>query len=322
MPAVSVIVPNYNHARFLPRRLDSIFAQTFTDYELIVLDDASTDNSREVLESYPAKRPVRLVFNEKNSGSPFAQWRKGAEQGGGKYLWIAESDDFADPRFLETMVGTLERKPNVGLAYCQSFHVNVEGQVKGSCEQWNHSLDEKRWQRDFVNLGRDEVARYLIIHNTIPNASAAVVRKEVFQRAVCGAETRRLSGDWWTWVRILMESDVAFVAEPLNYFRMHERSVRDTIRLTAACAEEFSIKAYICSQVKVAPGLRRRAFLEQIFEVAEMCEGSGFRVGLDVVEIGAPGRPQNLADGNAADGLVRGPDAAGACIESWLKRFS
>lgn len=263
-PLVSIIVPNYNHARYLTRRLESIFAQTFKDYELIVLDDASTDNSREVLEDLAAKNPAMLlVLNEKNTGSPFAQWQNGARLAAGKYLWIAESDDFADPRFLETMVGTLERQPNVGLAYCQSFHVNAEGQVKGSCEAWNRSLEEKRWQRDYVNSGRDEAARYLIIHNTIPNASAVLVRKDVFQRAVRGAESHRLAGDWWTWVRMLLESDIAFVAEPLNYFRMHERSVRDTMRLTAACAEEFAVKADICSQVKVAAGLRRRAFYEQ-----------------------------------------------------------
>jgi glycosyltransferase involved in cell wall biosynthesis len=263
MPPVSVIVPNYNHAWFLPQRLDSIFAQTFKDYELIVLDDASTDNSREVLERYAAKNPMQLVFNEKNSGSPFAQWQKGARLATGKYLWIAESDDFADQHFLERLVRTLDQHPNVGLAYCQSFYVDADGRAGGSCEEWNQSLDQKRWREDFVNSGRNEIARFLILQNSIPNASAALVRTELFQRAVHGAETRRLSGDWWTWVRILMESDVAFVAQPLNNFRMHGQSVRDTTQLTAICAEEFSLKAYICSQVAVARNLRRRAFYEQ-----------------------------------------------------------
>jgi glycosyltransferase involved in cell wall biosynthesis len=127
MPVVSVIVPNYNHARFLSQRLDSILAQTFKDYELIVLDDASTDNSREVIERYAAKHPMRLVFNERNSGSPFAQWQKGAALATGKYLWIAESDDFADPNLLQTLISMLDQNPNVGLAYCQSRRVNAEG---------------------------------------------------------------------------------------------------------------------------------------------------------------------------------------------------
>src|ERR1700722_12672338 len=111
MPAVSVIVPNYNHARFLPQRLDSIIAQTFTDYELIVLDDASSDDSREVLERYAKRIPMRLVFNEKNSGSPFIQWQRGAALASGKYLWMAESDDFADANMLKRLMEVFERHP-------------------------------------------------------------------------------------------------------------------------------------------------------------------------------------------------------------------
>ena len=125
---VSVIVPNYNHARFLPQRLDSILAQTFRDFELIVLDDLSTDNSREVIGQYTARHPMRLLFNEENSGSPFIQWQRGADLATGKYLWIAESDDYADPRLLERLVAVMERAPNVGLAYCESRTVTSDGE--------------------------------------------------------------------------------------------------------------------------------------------------------------------------------------------------
>ena len=100
-----VIVPNYNHARFLRQRLDSILAQTFQDFELILLDDCSTDESRTILEEYARDPRVRLDFNEVNSGSPFKQWNKGVRFARGKYVWIAESDDYADPRLLEALGG-------------------------------------------------------------------------------------------------------------------------------------------------------------------------------------------------------------------------
>ena len=77
MPAVSVIVPNYNHARFLRKRIDSILNQTFQDFELILLDDCSTDESRSILSEYASDPRVRLELNEVNSGSPFKQWNKG-----------------------------------------------------------------------------------------------------------------------------------------------------------------------------------------------------------------------------------------------------
>jgi len=92
MPAVSVIVPNYNHARFLRRRVETILAQTFQDFELILLDDCSTDDSRSVLRQYSSDPRVRLEFNEVNSGSTFKQWNKGVRLAQGKYIWIAESD--------------------------------------------------------------------------------------------------------------------------------------------------------------------------------------------------------------------------------------
>jgi glycosyltransferase involved in cell wall biosynthesis len=259
-PLVSIVVPNYNHAKFLPQRIESILAQTFRDYELIVLDDCSPDNSREVIQTLSARAPMRVVFNEKNSGSPFIQWERGAALAKGKYLWIAESDDFADPNLLQRLVSVLEEHPNVGLAYCQSRRVSVDGTPGALCEDGNRILDETRWTRDYVNNGRDELARYLIVQNTIPNASAVVIRRDVFQRAVQGAGTRRLSGDWWTWARMLLESDVAFVAQPLNYFRMHDHSVRETTKSTLATAERLSLQAHFCREVSPSLSVRALSF--------------------------------------------------------------
>jgi glycosyltransferase involved in cell wall biosynthesis len=258
-PPVSVIVPNYNHARFLPRRLESILTQTFNDYELIVLDDASTDGSRELLAHYAKQAPMRLVINERNSGSPFIQWRRGAELAAGKYLWIAESDDYADPRLLEVLVSAMHRNPNVGLAYCQSFNVDERDQLLGTWEFWRE-LDSDRWNHSHVNHGRDEVARFLVQRNTIPNASAVLVRKDLLLQASRHVEWMRLCGDWLTWSRVLMRADVAFVAEPLNYFRSHGCSVRNTTKLALFCAEEICVRGYICSQVPVSLALRRQIF--------------------------------------------------------------
>ena len=106
MPTVSVVVPNYNHGRFLPQRIDSILGQTFQDFELILLDDCSTDNSRMILSSYAGDPRVRIEFNSANSGSPFKQWNKGVRLARGEYVWIAESDDYAEPRFLNARSGS------------------------------------------------------------------------------------------------------------------------------------------------------------------------------------------------------------------------
>src|SRR5262245_50376289 len=105
MPKVTVITPNYNHARYLPQRLDSILAQTFADFELIILDDASTDNSREVIQAYAARDPrITAIVNPVNNGSTFKQWNLGLGRARGEYVWFAESDDYAEPTLLEALV--------------------------------------------------------------------------------------------------------------------------------------------------------------------------------------------------------------------------
>src|ERR1017187_1910144 len=111
MPTVSVIIPNYNHARFLRRRIDSVLQQTFQDFEVILLDDCSTDDSRSILSKYADDPRVRIEFNEKNSGSPFKQWNKGVRLAQGSYVWIAESDDYAAERLLERLVAVLDADP-------------------------------------------------------------------------------------------------------------------------------------------------------------------------------------------------------------------
>src|SRR5690349_3561194 len=104
-PKVSVIVPNYNHARYLKQRIDSVLNQTFTDFELILLDDHSTDESLSIIENYRNHpRVSAIILNAENSGSTFRQWRKGLEQAKGQFVWIAESDDSADANFLEKTV--------------------------------------------------------------------------------------------------------------------------------------------------------------------------------------------------------------------------
>lgn len=116
MPTVSVIVPNYCHAPYLEQRIESILQQTFQDFELILLDDCSTDGSREILERYRNHPKVSGIFyNERNSGSPFKQWKKGLSKATGDYVWIAESDDFSSPCFLERCVRILDTRPDCSI---------------------------------------------------------------------------------------------------------------------------------------------------------------------------------------------------------------
>jgi glycosyltransferase involved in cell wall biosynthesis len=238
MPRVTVIVPNYNHARFLAKRLQSILNQTYQDFELVYLDDASTDNSNDVFAQFAGDKRVCAHYNQINSGSPFKQWNRGVRMARGEYVWIAEADDDADPRLLAELVKRLDEHPAVGLAYCQSWMVDENGMVLGTVAKATADLDRDRWQKDFVANGREECRRYLAFRNTIPNASAVAFRRSVYERAGYAPEHLRLCGDWLAWVRMALVSDVAFVAEPLNYFRKHRGSVRHKSARGGVFAEE------------------------------------------------------------------------------------
>lgn len=225
-PKVSVIVPNYNHARYLCRRLESVVCQQFQDSEIIILDDGSTDSSRKILQRYEYQSRCRLFFNEANGGSVTAQWQKGLNEARGEFVWFAESDDYASPHFLERLVPILDQNPSLGMVYCQSYLVDLENQIQGDASGWTDDLDPHRWRNDFTNKGRDEIERFLSKKNTIPNASAVLIRASVLREMGTLISPYHLCGDWELWIKVLLRSDIAFVAEKLNYWRQRSSNVR------------------------------------------------------------------------------------------------
>jgi glycosyltransferase involved in cell wall biosynthesis len=224
---VSIIIPNYNHARYLPERIESVLQQTYQQFELLLMDDCSQDDSRRIIADYAARDPrIRVVLNEQNSGSTFKQWNKGIALAQGEYIWIAESDDVADLTFLEKLVRQLDARPEAGLAYSQSWRIDENGQQHGTWEPITAELDAALWATDFVLPGPELVRRFMVYSNIIPNASAVVMRRSALAAVGSAPETMRVAGDWVFWTRYLMTTSLVFVAEPLNYFRFHAQNVR------------------------------------------------------------------------------------------------
>ncbi|GAB3317711.1 glycosyltransferase family 2 protein [Hymenobacter humi] len=228
-PRVSVIIPNYNHARYLPRRIESVLNQTFRDIEVILMDDCSPDNSRDVIADYAARDSrISVVLNEQNSGSTFKQWNKGIAIARGEFIWIAESDDYADSTFLATLIAKLDTDADIGLAYCDSWDVNEQNQIIDTRVQFYEELDPIMWTQDFVLPGEMLVNKFMFFRNIIPNASAVLIRRSILSRTGPADETFKVNGDWVFWAKILAVSKVAFISARLNYFRRHTNNVRST----------------------------------------------------------------------------------------------
>lgn len=258
MPTVSVIVPNYNHAQFLRQRIDTILAQTYQDFELILLDDCSGDDSRAILSEYVAHPRVRLEFNDANSGSPFKQWNKGVRLACGKYVWIAESDDYADSQFLARLVPLLESDPAIGFAYCRSWRVTDQGTIGFA----DYNLpDPDRWTTDFCVDGQELFRRYFALITPVPNASAVVFRKALFEQLGCADESLRLCGDWKVWAAMALAGKVAYSSEPMNYFRYHANNARSrTAQAGTDVLEYLHVTRWVLDRVRLP-----RAQLKQIW---------------------------------------------------------
>lgn len=243
-PLVSVIVPNYNYARFLRQRIGSILLQSYTDYELILLDDASADESRDILESYRDNPHVsHIVYNDENSGSPFTQWQKGLALARGKYVWIAESDDYADASFLAETVGMLERHPQAVVCFTGSRRIDPQGNTLArDSDYWTRKPSLYR-QGYRVLDGNDYILHNLYWRAYIYNASGALFRRAALQKAdVSQCIAMRCSGDWLFWAELAKQGQIIEVYKKLNYFRYHAISASTQgVRNGTAMKEDFRV---------------------------------------------------------------------------------
>jgi glycosyltransferase involved in cell wall biosynthesis len=274
MPRVSIVVPNYNHGRFLRRRVESVLLQTFQDFEVILLDDCSTDDSRSILLKYADDPRVRLEFSEVNSGSPFKQWNKGVELAIGEYVWIAESDDYADERLLEKLVARLDAESAAAFAYCRSWSVSLDGRTDGFVNSFESGEEQYRWAADYCADGLAECRDYLVRCNTVPNASAVVFRRNVYQQVGGADETLRLCGDWKLWAAMALTGKVVYSAEALNYYRFHDESVRTVSKQSGIdFAEKFRVRWWIFEKATRLESLTsdsktKRALANSIMDLA------------------------------------------------------
>lgn len=219
-PKVSVIVPNYNHEKYLRERIDSILKQTYQNFELIILDDCSKDDSRKIIETYRSNPHVsHIVLNEQNTGSPFRQWDKGIELSSGELIWIAESDDYAHREFLSTLVTQMDNHPEAVIAFSHSILVDSNGNDLG---RNMHSCND---DTVFVHHSQSFTHGPMLTRNDIYNASMVVFRREAFDNVEKSYQNYRSCGDWAFWMGICIQGDVIEVCCQLSYFRQHEDKV-------------------------------------------------------------------------------------------------
>jgi glycosyltransferase involved in cell wall biosynthesis len=223
-PTVSAIVPCFNHARFLQARLDSILAQRKLPDEIILLDDASTDGSQELLRAAADLVPVpcRVYINKQNSGNVFRQWRKGLSHATGDLIWICESDDFADEGFLEALVPYFT-DPAVMVGFGKIEFADVDGRLNDWLDHYRgEAAPPEFWKTQRVESAYEWFRGPFGLLNAIPNVGGCVFRRQTLESRVW-REAQRYStcGDWYLYIQLARAGRIAYDCEAVSYFRQH-----------------------------------------------------------------------------------------------------
>jgi glycosyltransferase involved in cell wall biosynthesis len=225
-PLISIIVPNYNHGLYLTDRIQSVLNQEYPNFELILLDDCSTDNSREIIKGHRDNPKVSaIVFNTLNSGNTFSQWQLGLTHCKGEFVWIAESDDLSESTFLSKAVSALSSHLEKDAVVFDSIIIDEKGEVKYRFSELKSQDLPSSAIRSLLSE-QETFAAEMFFRNRVPNASAVLIKKEKLLQLISYTDRYKLCGDWNIWLKLILEDRLFFVNEALNLYRQHPNTAR------------------------------------------------------------------------------------------------
>jgi len=238
--AISVILPNFNHERFLKERIGTVLAQSYRPDEIIFLDDCSSDGSVALAESILSQSdiPYRIVRNEENSGCVFRQWIKGMELARNELIWIAETDDAADPEFLANLAPYLSRRDVAG-AFGHIRCINDDGEILHDLDSYFDNLLNFSWDNSCIVPAYQAFKRDFVIRNVVPNASGFVFRKpQLSENERERLLKYRFAGDWYFYALLLRGGCIAYEREAKSYFRLSRKGTSRSAFFTDRHLEE------------------------------------------------------------------------------------
>lgn len=217
-PAVSICIPTYNYATLLPRAVESCLEQTFEDFELLVYDDASTDNTVEVMQQYLSDPRVTLVVQDENQGL-FGNFNQSAAKARGRYVKYLCADDWLDPRFLELSVPLLDARPEVQLLTTAHWHVNYEGEI--TSEQIGP------FGSGPIDSATHAAEQLALWGNVVGMPTNTLIRRDALERVGYFDARYAPGADVHLWLKLLAEGDMAWIPEKLCYWRIHRKHTHD-----------------------------------------------------------------------------------------------
>lgn len=252
-PRVSVVIPAYNAAGTLPEALDSVFRQTFTDYEVVVVDDGSTDSTPELLAGYGDRL---RVFYKVNEGKPAAARNLGVNRARGEYVAFLDADDRWLPEKVALQANLLDSRPAVGLVYTATAVVDGKGR-------------ELRVSRCAPET-RGRIGGLLSVRNVMVGSSV-MARRRAIEEAGGFDESLTSIENWDLWIRIARQWQVDFVDQPLTLYRIHEGNRSANVELRRRNIFRIITKNHDPGdRSQEARRLRREAYFNAYYQVLGM----------------------------------------------------
>ena len=253
-PTVSFVVPCYKLAHLLPDCINSILSQSFRDFEILIMDDCSPDNTAEVAQSFRDPR-VKYIRNDPNLGH-LRNYNKGIAHSSGRYVWLISADDcLRRPYVLERYVEQLDRYPAVGYACCPG--IGLKQNEETGILHYSVYAD-----RDLIVQGHKFLKK--LIKGNFVLAASGLVRRECYDRLGAFPLDMPWAGDWYLWSLFAIHFDVAYFAEPMVFYREHELSMTNTLMTK-------SIEALSEEDVGLVSSIKQKADAAGFYSVSRDC---------------------------------------------------
>ncbi len=275
--SISCIVPNYNYDRFLYQRIYSILYQTEKISELIILDDKSKDDSIKTIDKICKELEpyisIKKVYNEKNSGSAFKQWKKGFELATSKYVWIAEADDYCDKNLIKELIKPVLKDDKIVISYADTAFVEANGRVRiKTITKEIDIMKTGHWNSSFINDGMKEIDNYSFLNCTIANVSSCIIKRDDYKKELDLSSTFKQAGDWIFYVNAMRRGKIAYSSKVLNYYRLHGNNVSSTFKKSEHIKEINRIYDYYNKEFKLKKWHKEKMkeridFLKDVWDV-------------------------------------------------------
>lgn len=277
--SISVVIPNYNYARFLYQRIYSILYQSIKINEIIILDDCSKDESTKVIDHIvdviSPYMQVSTKYNTKNSGSPFKQWEKGFNMAKADYVWIAEADDYSHEDFLKELVKPIMMDEKIVISYCDTSYIYVNGiKLSNTVTDLIDIMKTGHWDNSYINDGEDEIKNYEFLNCTIANVSSVLFKKDNYAKELKEAGTYQQCGDWYFYYSVMKKGEVAYSTSVYNYCRLHGSNSTTNLKKLIHYNEIKKVQSEIQKEYKVRKDAKkhikeRLSFLRKVWDLPE-----------------------------------------------------